>query len=467
MLMRIIIFFLLLSPYLYVGAQTVAWQMRPTDYNRIERISSNLFKVVRNGKIGLINADGTVITSATNDDISDFYEHKALVTCNDGHGERITGCLTDNWAFYEYATKYYALTGQKFFSDGLLSVADESGRLGYIDEKGNQIVGFDGKYSRIKPFTEGHATVKKNNRLVLINKEGDEMRFVYSKGVGAAIVGCTNVYKGKAYVYDEYGGSDRSYFIYDAAKKSNLEKTSRIKDTTMDYLYCYQSVSGRSKEVPFEKMKPYSGEKGISPSLVNGIYGYMSGGNIIVPCQFSSASQFEDGFAIVSLNGQMGILKYVDDTSFDVAVPSNKHDFYAGNNVSCSFNLSVPSIWQNKNFNVTLKDKNGSAISTTNTSRTYTFSAMPSQSGLLDYNVSIDSEGLCLYEGKITYEFNKRERCSTCGKDKRQCEYRGNHPVPKKQEAKNPCPTCGKSNCESHCYDCGKTIKECKFHGEH
>ena len=407
-----------------------------------------------------------MVASAVNDDISDFYENKALVTCNDGHGERITGCLTDKWNFYEYATKYYTLTGQKFFSDGLLSVADENGRLGYIDEKGNQVVGFEGKYSRIKPFTEGHAAVLKNKRYVLINKEGDEMRFVYSKGAGAAIAGCTNVYKGKAYVYDEYGGSDRSYFIYDAVKKSNLEKTSRIKDTTMDYLFCYQSVSGRTKDVPLEKMKPYSGEKGISPSLVNGKYGYMSSETVIVPSQFSSASQFEDGFAIVCINGQLGILKYVDDTSFDVTVPSNKHDFYAGNSVSCSFNLSVPGVWQNKSLNVTLKDNNGSAISTTNTSGTYTFSANPSLSGSLEFYVTIDSEGLCLYEGIITYEFNKRERCSICGKDKRQCEYHGNHPTPK-QAVENPCPACGKSNCEIHCYDCKKTIKDCEFHGVH
>ena len=208
------------------NSQTVVWQMQPSDYNQVERISSTLFKVERNGKIGLINADGTIVAPVVNDNISDCYEHKALITSSDGHGERITGCLTDNGMYYGYATKFYTLNGQKFFSDGLISVADENGKLGYIDERGNQIVGFDGKYSRIKPFTEGHAAVMKNKKYVLINKEGDEMRFIYSKGVGAAIAGCTNVYNGKAYVYDEYAGSDRSYFIYDALRKSDLVPTS-------------------------------------------------------------------------------------------------------------------------------------------------------------------------------------------------------------------------------------------------
>lgn len=436
---------------IYGNSQTVVWQMRPTEYNQIERLSSSLFKVERNGKIGLINANGTIVAPVVNDNISDFYEHKALITSNDGHGERITGCLTDNGNYYGYTTRYYTLNGQKFFSDGVISVSDENGKLGYIDEKGNQIVGFDGKYSRIKPFTEGYATVMKNKKYVLIDKAGDEMRFVYSKGVGAAIAGCTNVYRGIAYVYDEYGGSDRSYFIYDAVRKSGIEKTKRIKDTTMDYLYCYQSVSGRSKEPPFEKMRPYSGLKGLAASQTNGMFGYMSSSSTIVPYQFSSASQFEDGLAIVNINGMMGILRFVDGASFNVTTPLDKHDFYAGNNVSCRFVLSVPSIWQGKNIDVILKDINGSVISTTNNSGTFSFSVQPSTSGPSEYSVVVIGEGICLYENKITYTFNKRERCDTCGKDKSQCEYKGNHPSPKKAI----CPTCGKE------------ISECKYQGVH
>lgn len=432
--------------------QTVVWQMQPTNYNQIERISSNLFMVTRNGKIGLVTVDGTEVAPVVNDYISDCYEHKALVTSNDGHGERIAGCLTDNGIYYGYSTKYYTLNGQKFFSDGLISVADENGKLGYIDEKGNQVVGFDGKYSRIKPFTEGHATVMKNKKYVLINKDGDEMRFVYSKGVGAAIAGCTNVCNGKAYVYDEYGGSDRSYFIYDALRKSELEKTGRVKNTAMDYLYCYQSVSGRTKEVPFEKMKPYSGRKGLAASQANGMYGYISGGSEIVPYQFSSASQFEDGLAIVGINGQIGILKFVDGASFDVTIPNDKHDFYLGNSVSCTFNLSIPSIWQGKKIDVVLKDKSGSAIPTTNTFGTYTFSVKPTASGQLEYSIVVNGEGICLYENNIVYKFNKKERCVTCGKDKNQCEYHGNHPITPKEPL---CPTCGKK------------VSECKYQGVH
>lgn len=469
--MRIILSLILACFAIYGYSQTVVWQMKPTDYSQIERISSNLFRVVRNGRIGLINSDGTVVAAVINDNISDFYEHKALITCNDGYGERITGCLTDNGMYYNYATKYYTLNGQKFFSDGLLSVSDENDKRGYIDERGNKVIGFDGKYSRIKPFTEGYAAVQNSKkRYVLINKDGNEMTFNYKDGIGRAnIVGCTNVYEGKSYVWDEYTRDERSYFIYDAVRKSNVEKTKRVKNTDMDYLYCYQWVTGRPKEVPFEKMKSYSGNKGLSATSTNGLYGYISNDNVIVPEQFSSASQFEDGMAIVSLNGEMGILKFVDGASFGVSVPTIKHDFYAGNSVSCNFNLSVPSIWHERKLDVVLRDMDGSVVPTTNTSDTYTFSVKPSFSGQVEFSVIVSADGLRLYESKIVYLFNKRERCNTCGKDKNLCEYKGQHPIPaKKQDQKqNPCPTCGKSNCKTHCYHCRKTIVECEYNGVH
>lgn len=439
--------------------QTVVWQMRPSDYSQIERIGNNMFKVTRNGKIGIINSDGSLVAPVINDNVSDLYEHKALITCNDGHGERITGCLNDKGDYFGYSTKYYALNGQKFFSDGLLSVADENGKLGYIDERGNQVVGFEGKFSRIKPFTEGYAAVKKGKKYVLIDKEGDEMRFVYDKGVGAAIVGCTNVYEGKAYVYDEYSGSDRSYFVYDAVGKRPLVKTKRIKDTSMDYLYCYQAISGRTKQVPYEKMKPYIGVKGLTPTYFNGAYGYESNGHIIVPNQFTSALQFEDGMAIVGLNGQTGILRFVEGAGFGMSVEKPRYDFYLGNSVSCSFVLSIPSIWNGKELDVVVKDADGSTITTTNKADTYFFSVKPAISGVMNYSVIVSSEGLKLYEGMAEYSFHKRERCATCGKDKTQCEYHGNHQGKKTTE--------GSKQKEDRCPTCKLKISECKYQGVH
>lgn len=447
-------------PFVAQG-QTVVWQMPPSDYNEIVRLSSNLLMVSRNGKIGLANTDGSMVAPMVNENITDYYEHKALLLSNDGHGERITGCLTDDGKYYGYAKKYYALNGQKFFSDGVLSVADENGNLGYIDVSGNQIVGFEGKYSRIKPYSEGFAAVMKGKKYVLIDKAGDEVKFTYGgTGVGAAVGGCTNVYNGICYVYDEYGGNDRSFFTYDTKGNGKLKKTSRVKNTTMDYLFCYQSVSGRTKDVPYEPRKPYAGAKGIAPTLSNGFYGYQTESTTILPCQLSKAEQFEDGEAIVEVNGAKGILKYIDGESFSVLAGKVRQAFYAGDNVKLSFTLNVPSVWKDKPISVIVKNGNGIDQALSNNGNNYSFTIKPSGSAQLDYVVTVFGDNLKLYDGMLSYTMTKKERCLVCGKDKDQCEYKGVHPSAQGSGSE-------KAKTEKICETCGKKISECKYQGVH
>lgn len=433
-------------------SQTVVWQMPLSDYSDITRIGDNLYMVSRNGKTGLINSDGSVVSPAEIDAIIGFYENKALLISNDGNGERIVGCLTSDGRYYPYSKRFYTLSGQKFFSDGYLSVADENGRVGYIDMRGNQMLGFDGKYDRIKPFTEGYAAVRRNKKYILINKDGDEVTFTYGgSGVGAEIGGCSNVYKGTAYVYDVYSGPDRSYFLYNALSKGNLKKTGKVKNTSMDYLYCYQSVTGRPKEVPLEKVAFTRGAIGLDATMSNGLFGYFNSGTPVAPNQFTKASAFEDGAAIVGLSGKLGILKYVDGPSFSASAPSGSKNFYAGKSVPCTVNLSVPNVWRDKKLHVILKDQNGSAITANNVSAgTYSFEARPSVTGQISYTLVVYGDELKLYEDVLTYSFAKIEVCRTCGKDIGACPYKGKHPVQDNREEEKTCPTCGKkiSQCE-------------------
>ena len=134
-------------------AQTVMWAMQPKEYDSIEPIGKNLFKVTNNNKIGLINADGTVVVEPVCDDIIGYYENKALLVSNDdGKGERIIGCLTSNGTFHKFSKQFYTLTGQKFYSEGLISVSNEKGEKGYVDETGNNELCFEKKYNPFHPF---------------------------------------------------------------------------------------------------------------------------------------------------------------------------------------------------------------------------------------------------------------------------------------------------------------------------
>lgn len=457
-LWRTIVLFLLFSCPPMAFSQTVVWDMQLSDYDEIARIGNNLYKVVRNGKIGLIHSDGTVVADVKNDAIGLFYEHKALVTCHDAQGERVSGCLIDDGHYYGFAGKYYTLNGQKFYSDGLLSVSDENGMLGYIDNFGNPVVGFDGKYGRIKPFTEGYAAVllKSKNKYVLIGKDGEEVKFQYGgNGIGAAIGGCTNVYGGISYVFDEYGEKEGTFYIYDATSKGKLKKTSRIKNTAKDYLFCYSAVTGRTKEVPFVASKQ-EGIKGLPASSENGLYGYFSGEDVVLPCQLSAASQFEDGCAIVNLNGRVGILKYIEGRSFSTSVPVSQLSFYAGSSVTCSFVLSMPSVWYGKDVKVVLNGADGKNIPLHKSSNNYSFSVRPMSSSQQDYKLIVYAENLKLYECMLAYSFTKKEKCASCGKDRDKCPFQGNHPsnAPQPQTTKT-------------CVTCGKKLSECKYQGVH
>ena len=144
----------------HATAQTVTWQLPPTaDYKEMVRFGPQLYQVTSNdGKVGLIRPDGTVVVPAKADNIGHFYEGMALVTLDESTSRhQILGVLTEGGAYIPFIEKYYTLSGQEFYSDGLLSAENTKGKKGYIDMSGMPICLFDRDYYRIKPFTDGYA----------------------------------------------------------------------------------------------------------------------------------------------------------------------------------------------------------------------------------------------------------------------------------------------------------------------
>lgn len=459
-----ILIILLSSVIQIVQAQTVVWEMQPCDYSKITLINEDLYKVERNGKIGLVHSNGSIVADVVNDNISSFYEGKALLTSNDVKGERVNGCLTLEGRFYKFHKKYYTLNGQKFFSDDVLSVADEYGKLGYVDISGNEICGFDGRFDKIKLFTEGYAAVFKNKKYYLIDKEGSPVKFTF-KGI-AEVNGGTNVYNGVAYIWDKAG----NFYLYDTSKDEPCKPVKTPQNTnSLDYLYRFSSITGKTKAIPFVEGK-YNGRKGLNASYSNGLYGYKTEFKTILPTQFSSASQFEDGKAIVSLNGMTGIIRYIEGKGFSVSETSKNINFYSNKTTTCYFSIDIPEIWKNSPLEISLKDQQGTSIETKQTGNSYSFNQVLSVSCNKVYKITILGEGLKLYEGELSYSFTKKEVCPTCGKDKILCP---GHVA--------KCPTCGKdkNKCTGHvkrCTVCGKKIvgkktkynsDECKFDSVH
>lgn len=394
----IVILFVLIP--LLITAQSIVWQLKPTDYSDITRFGPNLYQVEKGGKMGLIHSDGSEVIPVSYDRITDFYEGRALVIANDNGKERVLGYLSDKGIYTSFSSKYYTLAGQAFYSDGMLSVSDSNGKPGYLDENGTAVLGFDGSWTKIKPFTEGYASVFKKDKYSLIDKDGRPVRFII--GVGAVYGGC-NVNNGKALIWDENG----KFYQYDVQteKCSSAKKPSQ---TQFDYLYCFMSISNRGKQPPYYSFP--SGKKGLMPVSAGSQFGYSKNGKVILPAQFDKAGEFEDGVAIVKLKGKSGILRYVEDGSdFIVSVPKSHHEYFQGKRVDCSFSLQTPEVWKNKNLEVVVTDsESGEIISTTGDSNMYSFGIIPQTSSRL-YNVSVASEGLQLWSGKASYTFKKKE----------------------------------------------------------
>lgn len=433
-------------------AHTVVWQMKPSKYSSIERINENLYKVNINGKIGLIHSDGEVVAEPENDELTLFHEHCAIMTQTDGHGLRVKGCLTDDGVYSKFENRYYVLKGQGFYSDGLLSVSDANGKVGYIDTFGNAVIGFDEKYDRIKPFVEGYAAVFNKKDYSLINKNGIPVKFRF-KGVGK-VNGGTNVCNGKVYVWD----NDGKFYTFDVTRGGVCKSAKKPSDTqTVDYLYRFACVSGESGEVPFVS-HTYNGQVGLSPMCKDGRFGYFVDDDIVLPHQLISATNFEDGLAVVETNGNLGILKYVSDETFSVSLGKDMdtHNFYDKENITCGFNLQVPRCWRGKDITVVVTGEDGFILRLDEVYGVCSFNVVPEETCSKNFSVTIFGEGLKLYETDLKYSFVKKYKCAICGKDTDLC--RG-HETPKQ--------VVPQTQKEDLCPTCGKTISQCKYDGVH
>ncbi len=454
---RVMVMMTVALPY-KASAQTVAWLLPPGEYSGIVRMGNDLYRATRGGMVGLLRADGTAVAPISNGAISRFYDHKALLTYTDGQRECIRGCLTDDGKYYPFSKKYYTLNGQKFYSDGLLSVADDSGRLGYIDCYGNEALGFDGKYDRIKPFVEGYAAVFKNKQYHLINKSGTQVRFLF-KGV-AEVYGGTNMTGGVVYVWD----TDGKLYTFNPGSGATCVPARWPQSRSLDYLYRFESFSKCGKEVPYTDAT-YSGVKGISPVMQGGLYGYSNGATVIAPCQFASASPFENNTAVVSVNGKTGILKYIDGESFAARQTSGTLRYFDGESVKCSFSLSVPSVWQGKSLTVSVRKGDNTMALSKSANGSYSFTERPTGSNAT-YQIEVEADGLRLFSEALAFNFTKKTRCATCRQDIMECRYRGKHPVaePRPAEKRVAQP---EKHAEKLCPTCGKKISECKYQGVH
>lgn len=382
-----------------ISAQTFIWTMTPRDYSEINRITKGLYQFVKNDKIGVVKADGTIVVDAVCTEITPFYGNRAILMSRENGKDKVIGTLSASGDYCLFSKTYYALSGQVFYSDGLLSVENEKDEKGYIDEKGYEVVGFKENYTTIKPFSEGYASVFQNKEYSLIDKSGSKQPMII--GIGKVRSG-TNVYNGEAIIWDTEG----KFYCFNVITKK-CKSIAKPKSTQIDYLYCFSELSKRDRTIPYSQIP--SGKIGISPTRINGKYGFLKDDKVLLPIQFESATLVEDGFTIVGVNGKCGILKYIEDSDcFSISVHKPDVVYYAGKNAECSFSIVIPDIYKEREIDVVVKeDMNSSPIDLNNQNHDYSFKLNPKTSRQ-SFIVDIISEGLVLDSDTIFYNFKKK-----------------------------------------------------------
>lgn len=476
-------------------AQSVEWNLSPEDYTDIQCIGKHIYKATNKEGEKTIMAnlvDGKFMSKAKCDDITPFYKNWALMLKYEEKKKRVIGCIAADGICNLFEKPFYTLTGQEFYSEGLLTVENSHGEKVYIDYMGNEKIGTGKNYSRIKPFSEGFAVVFVNNNKesYYINKDGQSPQIRSSLLNNVTLGQVTNFYQGKALMM----GKSKDYFICDINGEG--EKLSQKPDDiakSFDYLYRYV-FNGEDvlKTPPYDH--DYKGEENtIVKPIVEGKgnksrYGYVlaNGNTTVIPCQFLFAGPFVDGFAIVKMiDGKCGILQYSSEsvTQFSV-MPVQKTIQYDKpfEVVSCSFMVS-PAQWHGHSIQAELADSKDMLV-TTNGNGRFSFSFSPDGKHSKEtFNINLLSDGIILGSCPIIIEFQKKEppKCPTCGLEISKCADNGKHKSCGNKNCKriidhnhrltNRCPVDGihKSDAKTKhtCSDCGKPIDDCIYKGDH
>lgn len=406
---RIIVILSLTFAFAGAFAQTVDWLVLP-QYSEIKYFGPQMYKVTKNSKVGLIGSDGTTIIPAEYDAINLFYEGRAVFVNKSSHGWKIMGVVSDNGIVKYAKGNYYLLKDYMFFSEGFITVRDENGRYGYLNE--NCQPAFDFIDDEVRPFSEGFAAIGDGDTFHWINTSGEQI--LPRLRNGGTPYGGTNFYDGRAYLWDEEGvifelGAD--------GKDRKLPKDSQTDHFVLDYLYRVGSEYG--EKVNYSSYEPsYSSQW--MPDNKNGKWTYLSSnGKPLSPFQYDEVQRFSDGSAVASVDGNYGLLHIVQDNStFSTRNVKSNHIFSAGSICNCEFQLSVPEKWRNQPVTVLLTDEEtGNQIAIENKGKNnYAFAYKPSSSNIKenkDFKVEVKNNGIQLWQGQESFTFVQRTKLSS------------------------------------------------------
>lgn len=376
------------------------WLVNP-QYDQMAFFAPDLYKVMQNGKLGIIDTEGHTILSPEYDMISDFYEGIAIFGNYTSDGTLMKGTIGEDNKINFITGTYYIHNEYPFYSEGLIPVIDASGKYGYLNEKGRPAFKFGNDETR--PFSEGFAAVGEGDEFHWITTTGEQMRLTLPNG-SYPYYG-TNFFNGIAYLIDAEG---EAFFIID--ESLNVIETTPF-DLIVDYMYRLNKDTGKGSDIEYSSLQRRFNNTW-KPTQRNGKWTYSdSKGNLLTKPQYEEADYFQGISARAKINGKWGLLHVVeDDATFFTKSDKKLHVFSSMNGTDCSFQLSVPDKWKEENFTVSVKDpETGEKFNVKEKNpNVYVFTYHPDNSKttlskIFEIEVTKDNE--VVWQGEENYDF--------------------------------------------------------------
>lgn len=380
-----------------VLAKSTEWLVTP-QYDQMDYFAPDLYKVMRNGRIGLIDTEGHVVLTPEYDILYDFYQGMAVFGNYSSDGVVIKGSVREDKKVNFASGNYYFHDEYPFYSEGFIPAIDSSGRFGYLDEQCRPAFKFGNDETR--PFSEGFAAVGEGDDFHWLTASGEKL--FLSLPNGSYPYGGTNFYNGIAYLWDE----DGKFFILE--DNGGIRKTS-ARDLTVDYLYRVDSGLGRNIE--YSEYEPRK-SKLLRPIERNGKWAYFDSKNQpLTAYQYDQADYFQGTTARAKSGGKWGLIHVVEDNETFYATSNKKQLVFSQNKgCECAFQLSMPDKWKGQNLQINLRDsETGEKISLTMKGENeYYFTYQPDVTKTLiskSFDIEVKNGDIVLWQGEENYDF--------------------------------------------------------------
>ena len=295
---------LLLVVVVNVNAKTVIWSVLPK-YETIKPYNPSLYLCKLDGKWGLMDAEGKLVLPVRYDFVTQPHEGMGLFGVLEGNRYKLHGFIRNDGSKLALDGKYYAVPEYSRFSEGMLCVADASGKQGFMDKKGEVVVAC--QFDAVRPFKEGLASIKKKHWVYYIREDYDEspkQNVVYSEWRDGRVTEGTSFKNGEAVVGygDEYRVIDKS------GRELRSFDASEWEVNPADYTL----ADGNAEEtVEGGFLVPRYSD--IEVVTENGKCGFRWNGEEILAPVLSNASPVDaNQISIVTYDGKVGLLKIVE-----------------------------------------------------------------------------------------------------------------------------------------------------------